>query len=66
MEPGATTVFIGPCIAKKAEAKEPDIADAVDFVLTFEEMRDIFEVFHIDPARSEDDPREHSSRAGRI
>ena len=39
LEPSAATVFIGPCIAKKAEAREKDVADAVDFVLTFEETR---------------------------
>ncbi len=32
-------VFIGPCPAKKAEAEEPDIAGAIDAVLTFEELR---------------------------
>lgn len=42
-------VFIGPCIAKKAEAKEPDISDAIDYVLTFEETKLIFEAFAIDP-----------------
>ncbi len=66
LNPGATTVFIGPCIAKKAEARENDIADAVDFVLTFEEVRDIFSVLGIDPAKEPDDERDHSSRAGRI
>jgi iron only hydrogenase large subunit-like protein len=35
LHPTATTIFIGPCIAKKAEAREPDVAGAVDFVLTF-------------------------------
>lgn len=64
--PDATTIFIGPCIAKKAEAREKDIADAVDFVLTFEETRDIFRAFGISPAEEEDDERDHSSRAGRI
>ena len=29
-------------MAKKSEARETDIADAVDYVLTFEEMADIF------------------------
>lgn len=66
LEPNAITVFIGPCIAKKAEAREPDIEDAVDFVLTFQEVRDIFEYADINPARMEDDPRDHSSRSGRI
>lgn len=66
LEPGATTIFVGPCIAKKAEAREPDIADAVDFVLTFQEVRDMFEAFELDLSQMEDDPREHSSKTGRI
>jgi iron only hydrogenase large subunit-like protein len=63
--PTARTVFIGPCIAKKAEAREPDVKDAVDQVLTFQEIRDIFEAAHIDPADCEEDLRDHSSAAGR-
>lgn len=66
MEPDTITVFIGPCIAKKAEAREPDIKDAVDFVLTFQEIQDIFEFANINPVELEDDPRDHSSKAGRI
>lgn len=66
LHPDAVTVFIGPCIAKKAEAREKDIADAVDHVLTFQEMRDIFEFAEIDPAELPEDERDHSSRAGRI
>ncbi len=34
--PNAKTVFIGPCVAKKDEAE--NVADAVDAVLTFEEL----------------------------
>lgn len=34
--PGARTVFIGPCISKKEEAKKS--GEAVDAVLTFEEL----------------------------
>ena len=41
--PDAVTVFIGPCIAKKSEAREKDLAGAIDYVLTFQEVRDIFE-----------------------
>lgn len=66
LEPSAVTVFISPCLAKKAEAREEDVAGAVDFVVTFEETRDIFEVFRIDLALLRDDAREHSSGAGRI
>ena len=64
--PDAKTMFIGPCVAKKAEAREPDVADAVDLVLNFQEMRDIFAVTGIDPAAQPEDLRDHSSTAGRI
>ncbi len=66
LHPEAKTVFIGPCIAKKAEAKEKDLIDAVDFVLTFEETALIFEAAKIDPVKLEEDERDHSSRTGRI
>lgn len=66
MHPDALTVFIGPCLAKKAEAREKDIADAVDFVLTFQEVQDIFNVMEIDPSKMEESEKDHSSRAGRI
>lgn len=66
LHPEAKTVFIGPCLAKKAEAKEQDIKDAVDFVLTFKEVKDIFDIAEIDPGELEEDLRDHSSTAGRI
>ena len=62
----AKTVFIGPCLAKKAEAKEPDIADAVDVVLTFQEVEEILNIMEIDVAALPDEERDHSSTAGRI
>jgi iron only hydrogenase large subunit-like protein len=66
LHPEAKTVFIGPCIAKKAEAKEEDIRDAVDAVLTFHEVKQIFEATGIDLSQMEDVPSEHSSTGGRI
>ncbi|MBE6972937.1 MAG: iron hydrogenase [Ruminococcaceae bacterium] len=66
LHPDALTVFIGPCIAKKAEAREPDVAGAVDYVLTFQEMQDIFRAADIRPEEIEESERDHSSRAGRI
>ncbi len=59
------TVFIGPCIAKKAESREADITQSVDFVLTFEEVKDIFEAAGINPVELGEDLRDHSSKAGR-
>ncbi len=39
VHPGCMTVFIGPCIAKKAEAQDADIKNNADFVMTFGEFR---------------------------
>lgn len=66
LHPDATTVFIGPCLAKKAEAREGDLIGAVDFVLTFQEVQNIFEALGIEPARMEESEKDHASRAGRI
>lgn len=66
MHPDAVTVFIGPCLAKKKEAKEPDICDAIDVVLTFQETAMLFEAMGIAPQQMEEDASEHSSGAGRI
>ncbi len=35
-------VFIGPCVAKKREALDPEVAGEVDEVLTFRELRGLF------------------------
>lgn len=40
-EPDAICVFIGPCIAKKSEAKEFNIDGNADYVLTFSEIHAI-------------------------
>lgn len=66
IHPDAITVFIGPCLAKKKEAKEPDIADAVDYVLTFQETKELFEATGVKPEEFAEDEKEHSSMAGRI
>jgi signal transduction histidine kinase/iron only hydrogenase large subunit-like protein len=34
-------VFIGPCVAKKREALDPEVAGEIDEVLTFRELRDL-------------------------
>ncbi|OGO88501.1 MAG: iron hydrogenase [Clostridiales bacterium GWF2_36_10] len=66
LHPDALTVFIGPCIAKKAEAREPDLVGAIDHVLTFQEVQDIFDAMHINPTDMEESEKDHSSRAGRL
>lgn len=41
-------VFIGPCVAKKSEYMDPEVAGAVDAVITFHELKDIFANRRID------------------
>lgn len=41
-------VFIGPCLAKKAEAEEPEHRTLIDSVLTFEELSEWFSEDDID------------------
>ncbi len=43
LKPEAKVVFIGPCVAKKAEARDPNVAGAVDAVLTYQELREWLE-----------------------
>ncbi len=49
-QPGSRVVFIGPCVAKRREAQRDE---AVDNVLSFEEIASIFEGLGIDPAEAE-------------
>ncbi len=66
LQEGSKTIFIGPCIAKKSEAKEKDLAGAIDCVLTFQEMSDLLEIFKIDFDVIEEDEKEHSAKTGRL
>ena len=66
LHPDALTIFVGPCLAKKSEAREADLAGAVDFVLTFQETADIFRAAGLRPEELEETDRDHSSRCGRL
>lgn len=57
----AVTVFIGPCIAKKIEAREHP--DEIDFALTFEELKCMMDSQGIDPATIETDKFHAASSA---
>lgn len=63
---GCKTIFIGPCLAKKAEIREPDLVGDIDCVLTFEELKDMFEALSVDFEGMEEDVNEHSAAAGRM
>ena len=62
----AKVVFIGPCVAKKKEAIAEDIKGAVDFVLTFKELEEIFKALDIEADKEVEENRIESSALGRI
>lgn len=41
-------VFVGPCVAKKSEYTDEQVDDAIDAVLTFTELKEIFRVKQVD------------------
>ena len=51
--PDAAVVFIGPCIGKKMEALDPLAGSAVDEVLTFQELVQLFAEAGVDPAAAD-------------
>lgn len=46
--PGCKVAFIGPCAAKKLEASRRSIRSDIDFVLTFEEVKGMFDAKEVD------------------
>lgn len=67
LNPDVKVVFVGPCIAKKSEAKEPDLLGDIDFVLTFQEVQEIFDALDVDPSKLSETPTiEYASRGGRL
>ncbi len=42
-KPDSVVVFIGPCIAKKAEIRKDGVKEYVDYVITFEELQALFD-----------------------
>ncbi len=64
-DPDAKVVFIGPCTAKKAEAKQPETAAYVDYVLTFEELQALIDSKDIEVEELEETDLDHASSFGR-
>ena len=48
----AKRVFIGPCTAKKVEMLDPEVADAVDEVLTFGEVKELWQHLSVSPEKA--------------
>lgn len=61
----SVVVFIGPCTSKKTEIHRDSINDAVDYVLTFEEIAAIFSAYEIELEACEDLEVNDASAFGR-
>ncbi|GAJ04985.1 unnamed protein product, partial [marine sediment metagenome] len=51
--PQAKVVFIGPCVAKIAEARDEKVTGVIDAVLTFAELKEMFAAKEISPESEE-------------
>lgn len=60
-EPNAKVIFIGPCIAKKREAQLGRTRNAIDCVLTYEELFSLFQSRDIDLEKLEESPLSEAS-----
>ena len=65
-EPDAKVVFIGPCTAKKAEARLENVKPYVDAVMTFEELQALIDSRDFDITTLEEDVLDNASYFGRI
>lgn len=59
-DPEAITVFIGPCVAKKAESQDKSIEGNADYVLTYGEMRAMLKAKDVQFEPEENDTQEAS------
>lgn len=66
MYPNSRVVFIAPCIAKKAEINEPGLKGAIDYVINFRELAEIFSALDINPADLPGEDKDQASLGGRL
>lgn len=65
-EPDCKIVFIGPCTAKKMEAKLETVKPYIDCVITFEELQALFDSCNMEITEFEEDVLDNASYFGRI
>lgn len=66
VDENSKVVFIGPCTAKKMEAKEEHAKAYVDCVITFEELQALFDSTDVDIKTLEENVLDNASYFGRI
>lgn len=65
-DPGCKIVFIGPCTAKKAEVRKPEVSKYVDSAITFEELQALIDSRDIDIQSLDEELLDNASYFGRI
>lgn len=65
-DPDAKIVFVGPCTAKKAEIRQPEVSKYVDSAITFEELQALFDARDIEITDLEESELDDASYYGRI
>lgn len=64
--PDSKIVFFSPCVAKKSEMKDGSLQGAIDSVINFMELKEIFQALDIDLAGLQADEKDQGSIAGRL
>lgn len=64
-DPTSKVIFIGPCTAKKAEWKRPEVQPYIDCVMTFEELQALIDSMEIDIENLEESVLDEASGFGR-
>ncbi|EPY2272765.1 4Fe-4S dicluster domain-containing protein [Clostridium sporogenes] len=65
MDKDSYVVFIGPCTAKKSEVLRDELKDAVDYVMTFEEIAALLGALQIETSDCEEDEVQDASTFAR-
>lgn len=62
----AIVVFIGPCTAKKGEARKKEYSSYIDYAIGFEELRAMIDAYNIDLVSSPEKSIDNASFYGRV
>ena len=62
----AKVVFIGPCVAKKAEVRKKEVSQYVDYAMTFEELQALIDSKNISLLELEETELNQATHFGRI
>lgn len=65
-DPEARIIFIGPCVAKKAEITKENLLDEIQYTLSFEELIAFLDAYGIDPMECEASPLDNATYYGRV